>query len=90
VGEKLELEDPKLELIIKMFDQLLRENSGPTSPILPLLPHPSMAMWPGLRQITGVDIAFKTFKMMQEFIEPYPCRSPEHRRPELKFSRENR
>jgi hypothetical protein len=30
-----------------------------------------MAMWPGLRQITGVDIAFKTFKMMQEFIEPY-------------------
>ncbi len=30
-----------------------------------------MATWPGLKQITGVDQAFKTFKAMTDFIEPY-------------------
>jgi hypothetical protein len=71
VGEKLELDDPKLAHVIILFDELLRENSGPSSPIVPLLPHPSMATWPGLKQITGVDQAFKTFKAMTDFIEPY-------------------
>jgi hypothetical protein len=71
VGEKLELDDPKLANIIKRFDSLFRENSGPLSPILPLLPHPSMAKWPGLRQLIGVENAFATFKATQEFIEPY-------------------
>lgn len=71
VGERLDLEDPKLAMIIELFDELLRENSGPTSPIVQILPHPSMAKWPGLRKITGVDRAFRTFNAMQDFIEPY-------------------
>jgi len=54
-----------------LFDEVLRENNGPSSPILPLLPHPSMATWPGLRQLTGIDKGFKTAKAMSDFIEPY-------------------
>ena len=71
VGEKLDLDDPKLAKIIQMFDGLFRENSGPASPILAILPFPSMGKWPVLRDLTGVDTALKTFKATQEFIEPY-------------------
>ena len=71
VGEKLELDDPKLAAIIKMFDSLFRESSGPASPVIPILPHPSMAKLPGLRRLTGYDTALATFKATQEFIEPY-------------------
>ena len=71
VGEKLDLDDPKLAYIIKVFDELLRENSGPSSPILPLLPHRSMAKWPVLSRITGVEKAFKTLRAMSDYIEPY-------------------
>jgi len=47
VGEKLELDDPKLESVIALFDNLLKINAGATSPILAILPHPSMAKLPG-------------------------------------------
>ncbi len=70
IGEKLELDDPKLAHVIKLFEQLLRENTGPSS-LVPLLPYPSMATWPGLKQISGVDQLFKTFKAMSDFIEIY-------------------
>ena len=71
VGEKRELDDPKLASIIKVFDESLRENNGQSSPIVSILPHPSMAKWPILRTITGMDKAFQTNKELQEFIEPY-------------------
>lgn len=71
VGEKLDLEDPKLDKIIRLFDALFKESRGTASLILPILPHPSMAKWPGLRQITGIDQSLKTFSELQKFIEPY-------------------
>jgi cytochrome P450 family 2 subfamily U polypeptide 1 len=71
VGEKLDLDDPKLAAIITMFDNLFRNTSGQASLMLAILPHPSMAKLPGLRHITGIDLAFKTFKATEEFIEPY-------------------
>ena len=71
VGEKLDLDDPKLGNIIAMFDNLFRNTSGQASLMLAILPHPSMAKLPGVRHLSGVDLAFKTFKATQEFIEPY-------------------
>ena len=71
VGEKLELDDPKLARIIQLFDETLREANGPSSPIIPILPHPSMAKWPIIRQLTGFDLTFETFRELQNFIEPY-------------------
>jgi len=71
VGEKLELEDPKLAHIIELFDELLKVNDGTSLSLIPLLPHPSMAKWPCLRKITGIDQLFKTCAAMTDFIEPY-------------------
>ncbi len=72
VGEKLDLDDPKLAKIIQMFDYLFREVDNPGSPAFALLPHLSMAKWPGIRTVTGFDASQKTFKVTTEdFIEPY-------------------
>ena len=71
VGEKLDLDDPKLSKIIAMFDKLIWNTSGQATLLLAILPHPSMAKLPGVRHLTGLDLAFKTFKATQEFIEPY-------------------
>ena len=53
VGEKLDLDDPKLHKIIRLIDELNRTVSGLTSPLVMLLPHISMVKWPILRQLTG-------------------------------------
>ncbi len=72
VGEKLDLDDPKLAKIIQMFDYLFREVDNPGSAAFALLPHLSMAKWPGIRTVTGFDASWKTFKLTTEdFIEPY-------------------
>ncbi len=55
-----------------MIDYLLREVDNPASIAFAVLPHPSMAKWPGIRSLTGFDAAQKTFKMVTEdFIEHY-------------------
>jgi hypothetical protein len=51
VGEKLDLDDPKLKSVIEMFDNLLKINSGATSPVMAILPHPSMAKLPGSKYV---------------------------------------
>jgi len=76
VGEKLDLDDPKLAKVIEMFDYLFRNVDGAET-ARALLPHPSMSKWPGIRKFTGFDFAYKTFKAMEEFIEPYIA---EHKR----------
>jgi hypothetical protein len=55
VGEKLDLDDPKLKLVIEMFDNLLKINSGATSPVMAILPHASMAKLPGRTLLTFFD-----------------------------------
>ena len=77
VGEKLELDDPKLVDIVGMFDELLHQQSGAAFALLTILPHPSMAKLPILRHLTGMHHNFKTFEATQEFIEPYMT---EHKR----------
>lgn len=77
VGEKLDLDDPKLHKIIKLIDELNRTVSGLTSPLVMLLPHISMVKWPILRQLTGFQLICDSVKGPQDFIEPY---IQEHRR----------
>ena len=71
VGEKLDLDDPKLVLIIKLFDNLNRTSAGPTSPVAAILPHPSMSKWPVLRELTGFQAIYDSFNGPKDFIEPY-------------------
>ncbi len=71
VGEKLDLDDPKLAEIIQLFDSFFRTANGPASAISAILPHSSMVKWPGIRKLTRFDAAQKTFKATQEFIHPY-------------------
>ena len=70
VGERLELTDPKLLKLMSGIDSMLRGNGG-GSIIATLLPHPSMALWPGIKELTGFDKTIKVFQDMQEFIKPY-------------------
>ena len=70
VGERLELTDPKLLKLMSGIDNMLRGNGG-GSFIATLLPHPSMALWPGIKELTGFDKTIKVFQDMQEFIKPY-------------------
>ena len=71
VGEKLDLDDPKLDTIIRLFDDLNRTSAGPTSPLQAILPHPSMAMWPVLRKLTGFEVVYDSFWKTGEYVEPY-------------------
>ena len=71
VGEKLDLNDPKLDTIIRLFDDLNRTSVGPTSPLHAILPHPSMAKWPILRQLTGFQILYNSFWKTGEYVAPY-------------------
>ncbi len=57
-----------MEEIIKMFDKLNRTSAGPTSPLSGVLPHPSMAKWPILRQLTGFQVVFDSFKGPQVLV----------------------
>lgn len=70
VGERLELTDPKLHQLLTAFDNLIRGNAG-SSTIANLLPHKSMALWPGLKKLTGFDKNEKVFQGIAQFVEPY-------------------
>ena len=71
VGEKLELDDPKINHIIKLFDDFVRTTSGPVNPLVSILPHPSLAKLPILRDFLGTETVEKAFSASSEFIEPY-------------------
>ncbi len=70
VGERLELTDPKLHQLLTSFDNLLRGGGG-SSTIANLLPHPSMALWPGLKKLTGFDKSEEVFLQLSNFVYPY-------------------
>jgi hypothetical protein len=48
----------------------LRGNSG-NAFLARLLPHPSMALWPGIKQITKFDKSESLNLNLKNFIEPY-------------------
>ena len=50
VGEKLMLNDPKLNEIVAMFDRFMR-GENPTSALASMFPLPEMIRWPGIRHI---------------------------------------
>ena len=65
VGEKFELDDPKLIKVVELFDDLFRETAGTFSPFASLLPHPAMAKWPIVNKFFYFDKAKKTFDAAQ-------------------------
>ena len=71
VGEKLELDDPKLNQIIQIIDHFVRTTTGPISPLIEVLPHPSMAKLPILRDFLDYDTIKKANDELSKFIEPY-------------------
>ena len=71
VGEKLSLDDPRLEKLLKNLDDFLRLSEGPTSAIGTILPHPDMVYWPGFRQLAGLKYPERFFNSIFSFIEPY-------------------
>ena len=71
VGEKLDLEDPKLDKLIVLFEEVNKSSAGPSSPLLAVLPHMSMAEWPILRQLTGFQLVHDSFWNTGDYIEPY-------------------
>jgi hypothetical protein len=54
-----------------MFDDLFRKTGGTFSLLSAILPHPSMAKWPILRNFFGFDQSNKTFQAVQEMVKPY-------------------
>ena len=48
-----------------------RQADGPANTLANMLPDPNMALWPGLKQFTGLDYAEKTFNKITNFIMPY-------------------
>ena len=52
------------------FDNILRGGGGSSS-LANLLPHNSMALWPGIKQLLGFDKSEKVFLDLQKFVEPY-------------------
>jgi hypothetical protein len=71
VGEKLELDDPKLTKVIGLLDEFVRTSSGPVTPLISLLPHPSMAKLPILRNFLDYDAIEKAITATNAFIRPY-------------------
>jgi cytochrome P450 len=71
VGERLDLGNTKLDKLVQAFDDLLKLSEGPTSITVSLLPHSSMALWPGLKTFTGMNYVETAFNSITEFILPY-------------------
>ena len=46
-GEKVGLDDHKLDTLINAFDDLLRLGGGPTSLVALCIPNPDILLWPG-------------------------------------------
>lgn len=65
VGEKFELDDPKLNKVIEMFDELFRKSGGTFSPLAAVLPHPSMIKWSIFKRFFDFEQAKKTFDAVQ-------------------------
>ena len=58
-----------------------RGADGPTSTFANMLPDPNMALWPGLKQISGLIYVEKVFGRICNFIIP---KIEEHKRPRNK------
>jgi len=67
VGEKLDLDDPKLAEIIKMFDNFFRQANGPSSTISAILPHSSMVKWPGVNFTNILRTSFLKESVLRSF-----------------------
>nr|AKH03511.1 cytochrome P450 3075A5 [Paracyclopina nana] len=70
VGEKLKLNDPKLEMVVKATNDLIT-SEGPTGLIANLLPHKSMIYWPFFKQVSGYSLIESIMKKLEAFMLPY-------------------
>nr|AKH03514.1 cytochrome P450 3075C1 [Paracyclopina nana] len=70
VGERFELDDPKLATVIHMIDNMLK-NGSPISAVTAMLPHWSMAKWPILDKLSGFYYGKQTFDEIVKLLSPY-------------------
>ena len=71
VGEKLELDDPKLLDIVDTISTFAQKASNPQNPIGEMLPHPALVKLPILRDLAGLEIAKETFEKVASMISKY-------------------
>ena len=65
VGEKFDIDDPKMNKVIQMFDELFRKSGGTFTPLAAVLPHPAMAKLSIFKQLYDFGQAKKTFEVVQ-------------------------
>ena len=72
VGEKLQLNDPRLKKIVELMDKLLR-GQGPSGALATMFPFPEMIRWPIISNIVGLDLEtnFQTIDQMKQVVEAY-------------------
>lgn len=70
VGEKLDLNDPKLHKTVKAFDDVMRTSEGPTCALANVLPFPKLLMMPGIKQALKMDDLQSVFEMIIDLIKP--------------------
>ena len=69
-GEKLELDDPKLNDTLDAFEKFLRNAEGPTSAVGCLLPFPKLLMIPLVKKLMKIDTLELFFNRIFEMLEP--------------------
>lgn len=70
VGEKLNLNDPKLHKTMKAFDDVMRTSEGPTCALANVIPFPKLLLMPGLKQVLKMDDLQSVFEMIIDLIKP--------------------
>ena len=76
VGEKFQLDDPKLLEIVDVMDEMLR-NTGASGALATMLPFPEMLRWPiinrlfGLNQEKDIQILNKMTVLVEKYVEEH-------------------
>ena len=68
-GEEMELEDPKLDEIVRLVNDFLA-NVNLSSPLTFMLPDPNMVKLPFMRSMMNYDLIKDTFESVSTFIKP--------------------
>ena len=72
VGEKLQLDDPRLIKIVDLMDKVLK-SQNPSGALASIFPFPEMIRWPIISNLIGLDLEsnIQTFDQMKQVVETY-------------------
>ena len=70
VGERFELDDPKLQEIVKLTNAFVR-SATPNNPLSVILPYEPILNLPGIRDLSGAAAAKKMWSRINKFIGGY-------------------